>query len=331
MVLVALCERESAKSGVAYMQRDRGEKEWTMRHAFFADMGGFKLPKSHGGTRFHTGLEFYQWFDDKRPKLEYEEIERDIRDRSKKDTLLKVFTCFQAAWFVIQTLERFSQHQPVSTLEVTTCSYIICAIITQLCWLRKPYGVNKSHSVPFEEENVELERSASQSNEAPAMNRVSESTRTTPSEDMEKQTASASDLPRQLFDDAPCTPFNRAYQVPRRSVLTSCLCACLVGVIVGVVHIIPFWNTRFVNTEGQWMWRACCGVQISVFFAFAFGAVIEPWFHGVILWVSLLFLCLLYCMSRIVLFALIWTSFSSQPVGLYQNVHWGFGLFPHWD
>lgn len=74
MVMCSLLERKSAKSGVAFMH-SRGQAGWKMRHAFFADMGGFKLPD---GTLLHTGLEFYEWYDRERPTLNYEEIEHDI-------------------------------------------------------------------------------------------------------------------------------------------------------------------------------------------------------------------------------------------------------------
>lgn len=138
MVLVALCELQSAIAGVAFMQR-RGESGWTIRHAFFADMGGFQLAN---GTPFCKGTDFYSWFDQERPRLNCSEIETDIRDRSKANTVLKVFTCAQASWFLIETVMRFAENLPVSELEVTTCTYIVCAIVTYGCWLRKPYGVN---------------------------------------------------------------------------------------------------------------------------------------------------------------------------------------------
>jgi len=47
MVLVALCEQESAKSGVEFMKHC-GQAGWKMHHAFFADVGGFKLPGLNG-------------------------------------------------------------------------------------------------------------------------------------------------------------------------------------------------------------------------------------------------------------------------------------------
>ncbi|KLO11583.1 hypothetical protein SCHPADRAFT_941901 [Schizopora paradoxa] len=360
MLFVAFCERESAKSGVAFMH-SCGQKKWKLRHAFFADMGGFKVkeptrtPEVTEVRVFSSGLDFYEWYKNEGcPAVEYKEIEHDIKDKSKKDTLLKLFTIVQAAWFIIETLERFAQHQPVSALEVTTCSYIVCAIITQACWLRKPYGVNRSHTVPVVKAQTPAVEGAAETTSAlrarSPIREALQETRT-PSEigdgasELEKHDAPTAptlapaadeeankvSYPRLLFPKAPCTPFNRAYMNPRHSVLFSCTCACFVGVIVGFIHIIPFWNTRFVSTEGQWMWRACCGVQISVFLAFAFSAAIEPLYHGVLLWLSMLLLCLFYCMSRIVLFALIWTSFSSQPIGLYNDVHWGFALFPHWE
>lgn len=162
MVLVALCERWSAGSGVAFM-RSRGAANWTMRLAFFADMGGFKLPAERGhkdGRVFNSGLEFYEWFvllKDRPQDLNFKEIELDIRDRSKRNGVLKVFTCLQATWLLIETVVRFAQHQPVSELEVTTCSYIVCALVTYGCWLSKPYGVERRITLRLDGARIETE------------------------------------------------------------------------------------------------------------------------------------------------------------------------------
>lgn len=255
MVFVAFCERESAKSGVAFMHGCE-QTTWMLRHAFFADMRGFKdkLPKPQRGQQFSTGFSFYEWYVGKNcPSLDFKEIERDIKDKSKKDTLLKVFAIFQAAWFIVETIERFAQHQPVSPLEITTCSYIVCAIITQFCWLRKPYGVNRSRSIHVEAMGRDipmttlpqapppaLPASATSGNGFDELNRSESGVEDEEEQSMQRTTArttleSRTHAPdeqghprailRVLFADAgmPCTPFNRAYSDPRRAILCKSL------------------------------------------------------------------------------------------------------------
>lgn len=405
MVLVALCERRSANSGVAFM-RSRGQEGWTMRHAFFADMGGFKLPD---GTPFLTGRQFYQWFDEGRPKLNYKEIENDIRDQSKANVVLKLYTCSQASWMLVETVLRFIQHQPVSELEVTTCSYIVCAIITYGCWLRKPYGVDGRITLhPQVGEPVDstaqqptesTEHLASHAPATPppslaplapspspppetAPEVASEGTpkaavvppthTTSPAEassfhlvpptfsppetvshilpgDREKQQHEL-ELPKPIYPNARSTPFNRAYDNPDRAWSSKSLMLCswrgaqsysfvysgashlagLAGAAIGVLHGVPFWNTLFVNTQGQWLWRACCGVQVFFPPALALIPLVEWWYDGIVLWVWMLIMVFVYCISRTALFVLIGLSFWSLPAGVYRTVDWFSGVISHW-
>lgn len=60
---------------------------------------------------------------------------------SKADWLLKTLACMQAAWVAVRTVVRINKGQPVSALEVTTCSYVMCALTTYVFWWKKPYGV----------------------------------------------------------------------------------------------------------------------------------------------------------------------------------------------
>lgn len=250
-VLTALCEVQSASAGLQFM-RDIGVEGWTMQLAYFADMGGFKLPD---GTVFYNGRSFYQWFREKRPKLNYEEIENEIEDRSKASSMLKLVTCAQATWVLVETIVRFAQHRPVSGLEVTTCSYIVCAIISYACWWHKPYSVNGRITlkirmersmdsfykilpelpyVPSDWEDLqeaypraELLPPAPAEGVSPIDSLLHTETSTVyPSspganveeggKELEKRHPD-SDLPEALFPNATITPFNRAYKNPARA------------------------------------------------------------------------------------------------------------------
>lgn len=228
-MLVAMAERRSASSGVVFMH-SLGETEWTMRHAFFADMGGFKLPgPDRRGKPFRNGTEFYEWFREKRPKLDYEEILLDICDRSKANVVLKLLTCAQAFWLLVETIVRLVQRRPVSELEVTTCSYIICAVVTYACWLRNPYGVDRRITLHVHNERKESTdpynsvESMIPDNTAPTdsllrhgstTSRSSSAGSCTVAQDTESQEVK---LPQMIFPGARSTPFNRAYLKPDRS------------------------------------------------------------------------------------------------------------------
>lgn len=144
-----------------------------------------------------------------------------------------------------------------------------------------------------------------------------------------------------IFPGARTTPFNRAWYNPDRSwsskhgaifvtypkltksaIIDSSHLTGLCGAAIGVIHGVPFWNSLFVNTEGQWLWRACCGVQVLFPPMLALVALVEWWYDGILLWLWLLVAAFVYCVSRVVLFALIWLSFLSLPIGVYRNVDW---------
>ena len=154
VVFIAVIERMSAKDNLAFM-RNRGQGNWTMRLAFFADMGGFELGRGmrYDGEeleeelRLEDGVQFLEWFDkvwvERKADFELDtaSIEKDINDRSKQDIVVKLFTVCQASWLFVQCLVRLAEGRGVSELEVTTCAYIACTMITYGCWLHKPYGV----------------------------------------------------------------------------------------------------------------------------------------------------------------------------------------------
>lgn len=90
-----------------------------------------------------SGRDFYRWIDEnqKKDEIKFDQLCLEIQGMSKADWLLKTLTCMQAVWLVVQTIARAIEGRPVSELEVTTCSYVVCALITYAFWWKKPYGV----------------------------------------------------------------------------------------------------------------------------------------------------------------------------------------------
>ncbi len=77
--------------------------------------------------------------------------EREIDDRNKVDTLLRVITVMQTLWFIINCIARAAQRLPIATFELTTVSFIFCTLGTYFCWGRKPADVNVAVSLESKE------------------------------------------------------------------------------------------------------------------------------------------------------------------------------------
>ncbi|KAJ5319457.1 uncharacterized protein N7506_012161 [Penicillium brevicompactum] len=123
---------------------DAGYKEWSIKHAWFADMGGFLIT--------YPGEDMPSFPVDakqlcslvKDGYLPYPELDEDeIEDKSKSSGLAKLFTIAQACWFTFNTIFRFAQGLVVTTLEITTLSFILVFLVTSFCWYHKPMDVNR--------------------------------------------------------------------------------------------------------------------------------------------------------------------------------------------
>lgn len=95
---------------------------------------------------------------------------------------------------------------------------------------------------------------------------------------------------------------------------------------MGGIHCIV-WDARFINTMGQWMWRSSCITQIALPILFAAFSLVENWHIGGPLYIPMLLIAFLYCVTRTLFFALIGLSFWSLPAGVYTEVKWS---VPHW-
>ncbi|PWY67091.1 hypothetical protein BO94DRAFT_561221 [Aspergillus sclerotioniger CBS 115572] len=88
----------------------------TLTHAYYADMGGFLL-------------------DD------------DINDRNKSDAVSRVIAVGQALWLLINCAIRLAQGLALTTLELTTISFMIVFLVTSFCWRFKPSDITSTITV----------------------------------------------------------------------------------------------------------------------------------------------------------------------------------------
>ncbi|KIW84838.1 hypothetical protein Z517_00226 [Fonsecaea pedrosoi CBS 271.37] len=127
-------------------------KDWHMRQAFFADMGGFVF-HARDGEPFPINATQLHWLVVNK-FVEYPAITRkEIWDKSKQDTFTKVVTAFQISYLIIQCIARAIQGLAITTLELNALAIVVCSLMTSCFWLHKPADVqtpihiHSSHSL----------------------------------------------------------------------------------------------------------------------------------------------------------------------------------------
>lgn len=131
----------SAKRSIEEFE-GKGYDQWTMRHAFFADAGGFVLETADIDARpFPLDAKQLHYLVQrghlKLPLLS----QRDITDRDKFDPLLRLLTAMQTIWFFVNVFVRYVQGLTITSLELTTSAFIVCSVLTVWVWRHKPLGV----------------------------------------------------------------------------------------------------------------------------------------------------------------------------------------------
>ena len=154
VLAVAIGQFASARRSV---KRFHGlqHKTWTLRHGFFADMGGILLQPRNStpflvNSRQLTYLVEHQY-------MEYPDITaEEIWDKSKADTLARILTLLQACWLVIQLLGRAILHLATTTLELSAGAIVLCTLGTFVCWLHKPNDVQKGVVLTIEATTAQI-------------------------------------------------------------------------------------------------------------------------------------------------------------------------------
>jgi hypothetical protein len=144
----SLGQWESARRSV----KDFSKKypQWSMKHAFFADMGGFVLKTRDGLSWPLDARELWYLIEEnwiKEPMISNQILleRKFINDKDKASRFVRIIAFSQALWFVISCIGRVCQNLTITTLELTTLSVITTAIFVQFFWAHKPADVE----VPF--------------------------------------------------------------------------------------------------------------------------------------------------------------------------------------
>lgn len=138
----------------------RTDHEWTMVHAHFLQMGGFRLRCSEEDKAafsdilvFHYEIPGRSWEGALTAsafkaliacgRLEFPDISKEeINDRSKGDWISKSIATLQINWFVIQTIVRMRAGLDPTAMEITTLFLCATNVITYSLWMDKPFNVN---------------------------------------------------------------------------------------------------------------------------------------------------------------------------------------------
>jgi hypothetical protein len=114
--------------------------QWTMRHAFFADMGGFILQSPDFPPFPVDGQQLLYLIQ--HDYIPYPDVDVEtLWDKNKADGFARAITLVQLTWFTIQCIGRAIQHLTLSTLELLTINMIFCTVFTFFCWNNKPLDI----------------------------------------------------------------------------------------------------------------------------------------------------------------------------------------------
>ena len=133
-----------------YPLSDSGDPEWSMRHAFHADMGGFVLHPDLSETEQWTSFPLdaeqvhYLVVNKYVPYSDVAIEEELIKERNKVDTLVRLITVLQISWYLIGAVGRAFQHLAVTILELATIGFIICTLGTYYFWYYKPVDIGRA-------------------------------------------------------------------------------------------------------------------------------------------------------------------------------------------
>jgi hypothetical protein len=139
LVYFSALQWHRAKASVSQMH-DIGCTKWTLRHAFYANSGGFVL-KSDGFQLIPlTAASLYYLVASNQidcPTIS----EAEIWDKSKADTFAKGAALVQSMWLIVQCAARASQGLTVTPLELFSLSFVFSTAVTYYFWMHKPQEV----------------------------------------------------------------------------------------------------------------------------------------------------------------------------------------------
>lgn len=127
-----------------------GHDGWTMRHAFYANMGGILL-EGPDYPAFPVNAHQIGYLL-KHEYIESPQIDSQvIWDKNKADGFARLVASIQVIWFTAQCLGRAAAKLPLSTFELDTVAFVLCTLPTFFFWLEKPLDASTTVSIFLKE------------------------------------------------------------------------------------------------------------------------------------------------------------------------------------
>ena len=299
--------------------------DWTLTHQFFLTMGGVCL-RSSSGRHLQIGKEEVvramkqsrspskqgpdplDWL----PELE-KLTEDQIKDLAKSDTLSKLIACGQALWLVTQVVTRLCQHRAVTLLEISTCAYVSCALLSYAAWWKKSQGCMSPVMISCSDDTLSelLDRSSGGYYNQEGSGEFLWAGRDWVGEIIDEDESSGPQtIVFHLFNSL----------------------AILCPAVFGAVHVAS-WNVRLPSDVELWMWRGSSlyclviGTTLAVHMLLSSYKKMPEWMYGFDAnW--FLFTGPLYFIARAYMIVEVFLSLRALPPSALESVQWS-SLVPH--
>ncbi|KAG6374701.1 hypothetical protein JVT61DRAFT_4070 [Boletus reticuloceps] len=306
--------------------RDEGY-EWSMKHSFFAEMGGFVYRDDKGHSRTIDSREFLKLC--KANEIANPIITaKHIKGRSKSDALGKMILSLQLFWFMLQVVVRGSTGLAVTLIELDTVCMAVLSLLVLLLWWDKPLRPDCPYILYYSPPGVELYPRAQSvlSNawkSAPSCPSTLMSCFTriwkTRSTTGDEETAALVDK-----NDKPSTSKSRSLVDGMDHEGVGIVLLHFTWMILGGLHLIA-WDFHFPTETEKILWRVASLVLTgSPVFFFCAGIAVSLKDgcakHTGIAIISLVII--LGVVSRLLLVALMLASLRALPCSAYQTVSW---------
>ena len=149
VVVIAAGQRANARRTTDAI-RALGHTQWTPRHSFYANMGGFVLQPRDSTPFPINGMQLVYLLEKGYLTLLII-TEDEISDKSKANLMAKILVCLQTGWYEIQR-----SGLNLTTLEVATISYVWCTWGIYYQWLRKPLDVSTPTKLQIQASTAEI-------------------------------------------------------------------------------------------------------------------------------------------------------------------------------
>ncbi|CZT02216.1 uncharacterized protein RCO7_11055 [Rhynchosporium graminicola] len=331
--------------------KDFDDPRWTMRHAFFADMGGFVL-QPRESVPLPVNAKQLHWLVSHGytsiPAIE----QKDISDKSKADGFAKFITIFQVSWFILATLSRGIQHLAITTFELSAIAIVAGTLVTFLCWLNKPLDLVVPIIIDIVASISEILIQAGDQAKMPYTQ--------TPLDFIDNQGPSWSTdvMSKVSIKTGPQQrPLERLGndRIPHLTTPVTIVLFVLTFIYSGI-HMVD-WNFSFPSPEEKLLWRICSTILVVTTVLFwvvdrsdtwhrhglwgfwlrqltsSKGAIVEPPVRGEyrVSWIQMAvngLLMVTYTLARIYLMVEVFVGLRALPETAFVNVEW-INFIPH--